>query len=191
MCKFICSIFSAASKTVSITSKTVETGLTLTTSALNEVNKGLNNLSNHLERKNRLYDIASKVYDGRLTKKQALQEIKTFLGADSYLDFEYELNKFKSLELKSAVYEIFPFGDNNKKPITREDIINRLTDKYGSIDTKELNNYVESERMRIMDLLGKRFDYKTRSLSDLALYEEYKKKIIELDEFMKYFDNSH
>lgn len=45
--------------------------------------------------------------------------------------------------------------------------------------------------MRIMDLLGKRFDYKTRLLSDLALYEEYKKKIIELDEFMKYFDNSH
>lgn len=191
MCKFICRIFSATSKTVSITSKTVETGLTLTTSALNEVNKGLNNLSNHLERKNKLYDIASKVYDGKLTKKQALQEIKTFWGADSYLDFEYELNKFKSLELKSAVYEIFPFGDNNKKPITREDVINRLTYKYGSIDTKEFNNYVENERMRIMDLLGKRFDYKTRSLSDLALYEEYKKKIIELDEFMKYFDNSH
>ena len=42
-----------------------------------------------------------------------------------------------------------------------------------------------------MDLLGGRFDYKIRSLSDLALYEEYKKKIIEIDEFMKVFDNSY
>ena len=191
MCKFICRIFSATSKTISVTSKTVETGLTLTTSALNEVNKGLNNLSNHFERKKKLYDIASKVYDGKLTKKQALQEVKNFFGSDSYLDFEYELNKFKSLDLKSAVYEIFPFGDDNKKPKTREDIINRLTIKYGAIDTKEFDNYVENERVRIMDLLGKRLDYTTRSLSDLALYEEYKKKIIELDEFIKYFDNSH
>ena len=73
MCKFIYRIFSALSKTI-------ETGLTLTTSGLNEVNKGLNNLSNNLERKNKLYDIASKVYDGKLTKKQALQEVKTFLA---------------------------------------------------------------------------------------------------------------
>ena len=195
MCKFICRIFSAASKTVSVTGKTIETGLTLTTSGLNEVNKGLNNLSNqlsnHLERKNKLYDIASKVYNGKLTKKQALQEVKNFFGSDSYLDFEYELNKFKRLEFKSAVYEIFPFGDNNKKPKTREEITNRLTIKYGAIDTKEFDNYVENERVRVMDLLGKRFDYTTRSLSDLALYEEYKKKVVEIDEFMKIFDDSN
>lgn len=195
MCKFICRIFSALSKTVSVTGKTIETGLTLTTSGLNEVNKGLNNLSNNLsnnlERKNKLYDIASKVYDGKLTKKQALQEVKTFFGSDAYLDFEYELNKFKRLEFKSAIYEIFPLGDENKQPKTREDIVNCLTIKYGYVDKQEFDNYVENKRLRIMDLLGGRFDYKIRSLSDLALYEEYKKKIIEIDEFMKVFDNSY
>ena len=60
-------------------------------------------------------------------------------------------------------------------------MINHLIFRYGSIDINKFNRYFNETRDSLIEVLGKKSD----SLSDKELYEQYKIKEKELDEFLK------
>lgn len=179
MCKFIFSLFSTTSKAISATSKTIETGLNVTNSALNELNRGLNNIATSLERKNKLMEIAKKVYEGQITKAQALVEVNSHFGSGFYTDFEDELNYYRDLELKHGVNEVFPI--DNKEPKTREQVLSKLNLKYGKIDRMCFELHLKERRSWIINFI----DDKSRNLSlltDKELHDEFKKIYSHFDE---------
>ena len=174
-------MFKFIGKVFSTTSKAVGTSLNVTTSALNEINKGLINVSNHLERKNQLSGIARRVSNGQLSKVQALLEVEKNIGIDALKEFEEILEGFKERDLKLAVFEIFPMEQEGKIPKDRQEVINHLIFRYGSIDINKFNRYINEIRDSFIEILGEKSD----SLSDKELYEQYKIKKKELDEFVE------
>lgn len=174
-------MFKFIGKVFSTTSKIVGTGLNVTTSAVNEINKGLTNVSNYLERKNQLSDIARRVSNGQLSKAQALLEVEKNIGIEALKEFEEILERLKEGDLKLAVFEVFPIGQEEKIPKDRQEVINHLIFRYGSIDINKFNRYFNETRDSLIEVLGKKSD----SLSDKELYEQYKIKEKELDEFLK------
>lgn len=172
--------FSALFKTISVSSKTVETGLEITASTLNEVNKGLNSFYDSLELKLQLRKIAGKVFSNDLSFEDAKQKVIENFGMQSYEEFEHELDRFRGIDIQSSVYKILP--ETKDRVITsKEDVLNLLIKKYGSIDLKEFNLYLDERRRWFIDYIincveisGKSTNKSHyESLNEQELYEEY------------------
>lgn len=172
--------FSALFKTISVSSKTVETGLEITASTLNEVNKGLNSFYDSLELKLQLRKIAGKVFSNDLSFEDAKQKVIENFGMQSYEEFEHELDRFRGIDIQSSVYKILP--ETKDRVITsKEDVLNLLIKKYGSIDLKEFNLYLDERRRWFIDYIincveisGKSTNKSHyESFNEQELYEEY------------------
>ena len=148
MFKFIGKVFSTTSKAVGI-------GLNVTASAVNEINNGLTNVSNYLERKNQLSGIARRVSNGQLSKVRALLEVEKNIGIDALKEFEEILDRFKERDLKLAVFEVFPIEQEEKKSKDREEVINHFIFRYGSIDINKFNSEINEIRNSFIEILGK------------------------------------
>lgn len=176
--------FSALFKTIAVSSKTVEAGLEITASTLNEVNKGLNsfsnNLKNSIELKKQLFEIAKEVYSNDISFEDAKQKVIENFGMPSYEKFEHELDRFRTIDIESSVYKILPVTED-RIIVSKEDALNLLIKKYGSIDLKEFNLYLDDRRRQVINFIssgngisGKSTSkYHYESLNEQELYEEY------------------
>lgn len=176
--------FSALFKTIAVSSKTVGTGLEITASTLNEVNKGLNtfsnNLKNSIELKKQLFEIAKEVYSNDISFEDAKQKVIKNFGMQSYEKFEHELDRFRTIDIESSVFKILPVTED-MIIVSKEDALNSLIKKYGSIDIKEFNFYLNDRRRQVINVIsngsgitGKSNNkYHYESLNEQELYEEY------------------
>lgn len=177
--------FSALFKTIAVSSKTVETGLEITASTLNEVNKSLdtfsNNLKNSIELKKQLFKIAKEVYSNDISFEDAKQKVIKNFGMQSYEKFEHELDRFRKIDIESSVFKILPVTKDSIIVSKKEDVLNLLIKKYGSIDLNEFNFYLDDRRRQVIDFIsggnkisGKsKTKYHYESLNEQELYEEY------------------
>lgn len=177
--------FSALFKTIAVSSKTVETGLEITASTLNEVNKSLdtfsNNLKNSIELKKQLFKIAKEVYSNDISFEDAKQKVIKNFGMQSYEKFEHELDRFRTIDIESSVFKILPVTKDSIIVSKKEDVLNLLIKKYGSIDLNEFNFYLDDRRRQVIDFIsggnkisGKsKTKYHYESLNEQELYEEY------------------
>lgn len=177
--------FSALFKTIAVSSKTVETGLEITASTLNEVNKSLdtfsNNLKNSIELKKQLFKIAKEVYSNDISFEDAKQKVIKNFGMQSYEKFEHELDRFRTIDIESSVFKILPVTKDSIIVSKKEDVLNLLIKKYGSIDLNEFNFYLDDRRRQVIDFIsgGNKISGKSKnkyhyeSLNEQELYEEY------------------
>lgn len=178
------SMIRAISNVTSTTGDLVKTGLEMTNSTLSELNKSLESISQKIEIKNDLYKIAKLVYEEKKTKARALSEIKNTLGDKYYSEFEEQLDKFRDMDYELYSYKMFP-PDSNEKSISKKYATDLLKTKYGNINEKEFNFYINQRRRWIVQFLSNNvYDITLNNLTDEELYDKFKEADKDVKEFL-------
>lgn len=106
-------MFKALKSLLAVTNSALE----VTTSVLNEVNDGLNSMNKSLEsyseRRKFLKDLCRLVFENKLTRNEAIQQIQEKIGDEYISEFDDYLQRYCETECKTAIYKIFP----HTKPI--------------------------------------------------------------------------
>ena len=131
--------------------------------------------------KKQLFKIAKEVYSNDISFEDAKQKVIKNFGMQSYEKFEHELDRFRTIDIEASVFKILPVTKDSIIVSKKEDALNLLIKKYGSIDLNEFNFYLDDRRRQVIDFIsggnkisGKsKTKYHYESLNEQELYEEY------------------
>ena len=179
--------------------------LDVTASVLNEVNNGLNSmnksLESHYEKRKFLKELCRLIYENKLTKNAAIQQIQEKIGNEYISELDYDLERYCETECKTLVYKIFPieqpaglieeyFLKNN------EDLFRKwLITKYGEISQKIFDNELKERRKWLINYLTNIdkslpcYTFENLSNNDLNIafffFLEEIQKAVNIEEFQK------
>lgn len=185
--------------------------LDVTTSVLNEVSNGLNSmnksLESHYEKRKFLKELCRLIYENKLTKNEAIQQIQEKIGDEYISELDYDLERYCETECKTLVYKIFPIEQptglieeyflKNNEALFRKWLIT----KYGEISQKTFDNELKERRKYIINYLmtgeslslSSRYALENLNNDELNIafwnkLEEIKKKLREFEQKLKEFN---
>lgn len=189
-------------KTLKLIGSRIDSGLDKVNTTLNKMNDGLQSfnesMKNSAERSALFRTLAREVYDNKINREIALNQILEKIGSEYFTEFDNFLENYCEIECKEIAYKIFPlkrpvgkieqyFLENNETLFAQY-----LMARYGNLYLRYFQVALEERKKWLIDYLEKIDNLSSyRNLNNDELNTAYWNKSEEIgryvnsDEFQK------